>query len=242
MFVHYRTKGFVFKKIDRGESAQLFSVYTKDFGKLKILGKGIRKISSKLRAGIETFYLSEIEFIQGKSYKTLTDAVAIEKFKDLRKDLKKLNIAYRIAGTLDDLIKGEEKDKRIWDLLTEVFNKLNDTDFKNPELIYYYFFWNFLSFLGYRPEMYSCPVCGNKLKPEKLYFNPSQGGVICKNCLKDEKSDIEIKPEIVKIIRIIINNKIKIISRLKIDKEQIKCLKEISDNYYSFLLEISVQK
>ncbi len=131
MFVHYRTKGFVFKKVDRGESAQLFSVYTKDFGKLKILGRGIRKISSKLRSGIETFYLSNIEFIQGKSYKTLTDAVVIEKFKDLREDLEKLNIAYRISGILDDFIKGEEKDKKIWDLLIEVFNKLNDSDFKN---------------------------------------------------------------------------------------------------------------
>lgn len=241
MFIHYRTKGFVFKKVDRGESAQLFSVYTKDFGKLKILGRGIRKISSKLRSGIETFYLSKIEFIQGKSYKTLTDAVVIEKFKDLREDLEKLNIAYRIAGILDDLIKGEEKDKRIWDLLIEVFNKLNDSKFKNPELIYYYFFWNFLSLLGYRPEMYSCSACGNKLKPEKLYFTPSQGGVICKDCFKDEKSDIEIKPEIVKIIRIIINNNIKIISRLNIDKKYIKSLKEASNNYHSFLLDISVQ-
>lgn len=241
MFIHYKTKGFVFKKVDRGESAQLFSVYTKDFGKLKILGKGIRKISSKLRSGIEIFYLSEIEFIQGKSYKTLTDAVAVEKFKDLRKDLEKLNIAYRITGILDDLIKGEEKDKRIWDLLIEVFNKLNDSDFKNPELIYYYFFWNFLSFLGYRPEMYSCSACGSKLKPERLYFTPSQGGVICKDCFKDEKSDIEIKPEIVKIIRIIIDNNIKIISRLNIDKKHVKSLKETSNNYHSFLLDISVQ-
>jgi len=241
MFVHYRTKGFVFKKVDRGESAQLFSVYTKDFGKLKILGKGIRKISSKLRSGIEIFYLSEIEFIQGKSYKTLTDAIAIEKFQDLRKDLARLDIAYRVAGLLDDLIRGEEKDKGVWDLLIEAFDKLNDSDFKNPELIYHYFFWNFSSLLGYKPEMHSCPVCENKLKPEKLYFNPDRGGVICKDCFKHEKSDIEIKPEIVKIMRIIISNDIKVISRLNLDKKHIKGLKEASDNYHPFILEISGQ-
>ena len=75
MFLNYRTKGFIFKKEDRGEADQLFTIYTKDFGKLEILGKAIRKISSKLRSGAETFYLSEIEFIQGKTYKTLTDAI-----------------------------------------------------------------------------------------------------------------------------------------------------------------------
>ena len=241
MFVHYRTKAFVFKKVDRREADQLFSVYTKDFGKLKILGRGIRKISSKLRSGIEIFYLSEIEFIQGKSYKTLTDAVAIEKFKDLRKDLARLDIVHRVTGLLDDLIKGEEKDKGVWDLLIEVFNKLNDSDFKNPELIYHYFFWNFSSLLGYKPEIYSCPVCENKLKPEKLYFSPKQGGVICKDCFKDKEFDIEIKPEIVKIMRIIIRNDIKVISRLSVDKKQIEGLKEASDNYHLFILEISGQ-
>jgi len=241
MFVHYRTKGFVFKKVDRGESAQLFSVYAKDFGKLKILGRGIRKISSKLRSGIELFYLSEIEFIQGKSYKTLTDAIAIEKFKDLKKNLVKLEVAYRITGLLDDLIKGEEKDKGVWDLLIEVFNKLNDSDFKNSELIYYYFFWNFLSLLGYKPEMYFCSVCENKLKAEKLYFSPNNGGIICKNCFKDKKSDMEINPETVKIIRIVISNNIKVIPRLSINKKDIESLKEASDNYYPFVLGISGQ-
>ena len=37
MAVHYRTYGFLLKKTDRGETDQLFNIYTKDFGKLEIL-------------------------------------------------------------------------------------------------------------------------------------------------------------------------------------------------------------
>ena len=88
MFVHHRTSGFILKKVDRKETDQLLTIYTKDFGKLEILAKAIRKISSKLKSGAEIFYLSEIEFIQGKTRKTLTDAILIEKFENLRKDLK----------------------------------------------------------------------------------------------------------------------------------------------------------
>ena len=91
MFVHYRTKGFVLKKECREEADQLFTLFTKDFGKLEVLGKAIRKISSKLRANIEVFYLTEVEFIQGKNQKILTDAILIEKFKNLRENLKKLS-------------------------------------------------------------------------------------------------------------------------------------------------------
>ncbi len=34
MAIHYRTQGFILEKINRGEADQLFTVYTKDFGKL----------------------------------------------------------------------------------------------------------------------------------------------------------------------------------------------------------------
>jgi DNA repair protein RecO (recombination protein O) len=89
MFVRHRTLGLVFKKEDRGEADQIFKIFTKDFGKIEVLGKGIRKISSKLRSQIDIFYLSEIEFIQGKIYKRLTDALLIEKYKNLRKSFKR---------------------------------------------------------------------------------------------------------------------------------------------------------
>jgi len=239
MFVHYRVKGIVFKKLDRKDADQLFSIYTKDFGRLEILGKAIRKTTSKLRSGIEIFYLSEIEFIQGKSYKTLTDTVVIKKFKNLRKDLKRLEIAYRIGQILDDLIKGQEPDENIWNLLLEVFGKLNDSSFKNIETVYYYFLWKFLSILGYRPDLYDCSACQKKLKPEALYFSPEQEGIVCKNCFS--KDNIQVRPETIKIIRVIVNRDSKITFRLKINDKNLKDLEEFSKHYLSFILEISGQ-
>ena len=126
MFIRYRTLGFIFKKEDRGEADQVFKIFTKDFGKIEVLGKGIRKISSKLRSQIDIFYISEIEFIQGRLYKRLTDALLIERFENLRKRLKRLSIAYQICEVLDGLIKGEEKEEKIWDLILETFKNLND--------------------------------------------------------------------------------------------------------------------
>ncbi len=146
MFVHYRTKGFILAKIDRGEADQLFTIYTKDFGKLEILGKAIRKISSKLRSGAELFYLSEIEFIQGKIYKTLTDVVLTDSFKGLRGGLGRLSLAFRTSEVLDGLVKGQEPDEKIWQLLNATFEKLSDCSLSavHYSLAYYYFLWNLL--------------------------------------------------------------------------------------------------
>ena len=155
MFLNYRTQGFILKKVDRGEADQLFTIFTKDFGKLEVLGKAIRKISSKLRSGAEIFYLSEIEFIQAKAHKTLTDAIAIDKFGNVRNDLKKLKISHQIAEIFDGLVKGQEKDENLWNLLNETFQKLNSLSFVpcRLSLIFYYFFWNLISILGYEPQL-----------------------------------------------------------------------------------------
>ena len=113
------------RKADLREADQLFTVYTEDFGKIKVLGRAIRKINSKLRGGAGLFYLSEIEFIQGKTHKTLTDAILIDKFSNIRKDLGKLRIIYQIAAIIDKLVIKEEKDANIWELLSEVSRKLD---------------------------------------------------------------------------------------------------------------------
>ena len=227
MAVHYRTQGFVLKKNDLREADQVFSIYTQDFGKLKILGKAIRKIKSKLRAGAELFYLSEIEFIQGKTYKTLTDAIVIDKFKNTRRDLEKSKIVYQITETADNLISGQEKDEKIFNLLNEVFSILNNCKLK---IVYYYFLWNLLSILGYQIDLYNCAVCQKKLVSQKLCFN-SEEGIICSECSGNLKDKSEISIDIIKILRLFLGKNWNILSRLKIQDLHKKELENISENY-----------
>jgi len=237
VFIHYRTQGFVFKKVDSGEADRIFTIFTKDFGKLEILGKGIRKISSKLRSGMEIFYLSDIEFIQGKTHKTLTDAILIEKFNNLRNSLKRLAIAYKISEVFDSLVVGQEPDKRLWKLLIEVFGKLNSLEIENSklEILYYYFLWNFLSILGFKPQLNFCSICQKKLIPQGLYFSFKEGGVVCQNCSKKIKEEKKISPEAVKILRLILEKDFDFLKRLKIKEEQQKEIREISENYLSYI-------
>lgn len=237
MFTHYRTQGFIFKKNDSGEFDRIFIIYTKDFGKLDFLAKAERKIKSKLRAGLELFYLSEIEFIQGKTHKTLTDAILIDSFKNLRKSLKRLSIAYKISDIFDDFVKGQEPDQKIWQLLTEIFQILDTNNLKpiTYNLIYYYFLWNFLSILGYQPEFRNCSLCQGKLSPESIYFSPKDGGIICQNCSKSVKSDKEVDSEIVKILRLIFKKDWPLLSKIRIEKTHLKSLDIISKDWHSFV-------
>ena len=255
MFIHYRTRGFIIKKNDRGEASQVFTVFTEDFGKLKFLAKAVRKIKSKLRGGLKLFSLSEIEFIQGKAYKTLTDTKTRENFDKIPKSLIRLKIAYKIAEVSDKLLREEEKDQQIWNLFSETFQRLNSGSrlpyFPSHQIltaglqgrkflgftIYYYFFWNLIDLIGYRPSVYNCAVCQKKLTLNCLYFNPEEGGVICSNCYKKLKSGKEISADLVKILRVILKKDWKTFCRIKIKPSHYKALKNISNEYYNFLVQ-----
>jgi len=227
------------KKTDRGEADRIFTIFTEDFGKMDLLARAERKITSKLRAGLEVFYLSEIEFIQGKAYKTLTDANLINNFKNLRNDLKKLATAYKISETLNDLVKGREPDKKIWQLLQETFDKLDNPRILGSkyQILYHYFLWNLLLILGYELEIYNCISCGKKITPKDIFFSPKEGGLLCGECKKTIKSAKEIDPNIVKTIRLLVKRDWSTLNKLKIGTEDLRQLSAVSNHYLLQILE-----
>jgi DNA repair protein RecO (recombination protein O) len=237
MFIHYRTKGIVLKKEDRGESDQLFTVYAKDFGRILVLGRAIRKISSKLRAGIDIFYLSEIEFIQGKAYKTLTDALVVEKFSNIRRNLGKLKIAHKVAEITVNFLKGEEKDDKLWALLLDTLNAIDDKELKakKARLLLYYYIWHFFSLLGYEFQLYHCAICEKKLIAEQLFFNIESGGIVCPKCASESIGSKPIDLNSIKILRIISKKDWKTLNRVKIESIDFKSLKNLFENYLSYL-------
>jgi len=232
MSLKYRTKGFIFKKSEKAESDQVFSVFTEDFGRIEIIAKAVRKITSKLRSNIDIFYLSEVEFVQGKNSKTLTDAIKIKRFDSIYKDIKKIKVAFRVSDILDSFIKGEEKDEKTFNFLNEFFDNINIKleKAKNYQLLFQYFFWNFLSVQGYRLQVYSCSVCRGKINPYNIYFSNKEGGIICKNCLGADREAKKINSDIVKILRLILNKDWHTVSILKIKPDSHNLLEEIYED------------
>ena len=248
MFIHYRTKAIVFGETAQEEADKLFSLFTKDFGRVEVLGRAIRKTTSKLRAFIPLFSLCHIEFIQGKGYKILTDSVLIKDFENTKEDLARLKVAYKIAEILGRSLKGEERDPRLWRLLIETFEVVNSSSLSVADclLAYYYFFWNFISQMGYSPELYNCVFCRKKLKPENIYFGKE--GVICSLCYSKEKVRLrkkgekvrKVDPDTVKIIREIFKRDIPGILRIKIKKGHLERLRRISNNYFFWIIVQSI--
>lgn len=192
-YQHYRTQAIFLAKEDRAEADRVFFVYTRDFGKLEITGRAIRKIDSKLRSGAALFFYSEIEFVQGKNQKTLTDAVLIDKFQNILSEPMKLSVAGQICQIADSTISFEQPDEKVWNLLFLSLQSLENSQFTaySLQLIHYYFFWNLLALSGYSPQLHFCALCNKKLVPETFFFSPGEGGVVCWQCFAAVRKERE---------------------------------------------------
>jgi DNA repair protein RecO (recombination protein O) len=238
MFLKQRTEGIFLKYHELNWADKIFIVLTKDFGKIEILAKGIRKISSKLRYSVDLFFLSEIEFIQGKNYKTLTDSFPIEKFEKIREEDCRYKIALMAAEIIDYFLPLEEEDLKIWNFLKSFFEKLNSVEIAFLPILYYHFLWRFLAILGYKPGIKKCLICGKKIGiAEKTYFSFQEGGIICRNCSskikeEDRKFLSEIYPNTRKIINHFLTQKFK---KIKISKKDQENLNLIARSYLEFL-------
>ena len=199
MAIYYHTQGIVLGKIARDEASRVIELFTRDFGKLSIWAISERKITSKLRGGLEPFSVAEIEFVQGRHKKILTEARSIARNEGVRMSLESLQCAWRIQRTMR-FMREESPDLRIWHLLISVFTVLDKYRFDSTryELVYQWFAWNIIAELGYRPGLKECTQCGRQISEvARIYFSFERGSVMCQTCAQERTGVQGAKEELV---------------------------------------------
>ena len=186
MTTHYRSEGVILEEKNFREADRIFTIYTKEFGKLTLLGRSVRKGKAKLKMNTSLFSYVDVQFIQGKGLNTLTDIKVLNCFAETKKDLSKLSLFYRIGEMISSLIYEEERDERVFSLLLESFEKINNEFFSKKEKKLFFCFVTFqmLYFLGYKLYIKRCPLCSKEARKDG-YFVPQEGGVVCKDCYEE---------------------------------------------------------
>ncbi len=145
-----KTKAIILKTADLGEADRLLTIYSKEFGKIRVIARGVKKVSSKLRYHLEPLSYSQFILVEGKQNKIVKDSILMNQFLSIKKDLNKVKTAYKIVDLIDQLIVGEEKDDNIWELILQVFKIISKKE-ENPQIVEE-FRNSLLKLLGYDPK------------------------------------------------------------------------------------------
>src|SRR3990172_809361 len=156
----YKTKGIILKRTNLGEADRIITIYTEKHGKVKAVAKGVRKTLSKLAGHLELFCLTDFIIAEGRNLDTICSAETIKCFFKLRNNLNSTHQAYYLAEIIDKMTEENESHPEVFDLLDEVLERIDN---RQDKLLFSYFIINFLATSGFKPELYYCLKCRNKI-------------------------------------------------------------------------------
>jgi DNA repair protein RecO (recombination protein O) len=238
----YKYTGIILDKRNVGETDRIYSIYTLESGKIRVLAKSVRKANAKLAGFLENFTLAEIFTAKSQGMGKITGSLVISDFSSIRKDIDIIKDIFISVRLLDKLIKEENSDPEIFNLLRNYLEAMNELAIKKKKsgsedaeekngIISLGFVFKLFNELGYKMEINSCTLCGEKIKEGDNFFDPESGGVVCKKCFPGSNSKIRMNSNSIKIIRIFFQNSIKSLVKIKADKKDIDNLKIVSQEF-----------
>lgn len=154
----YATSAIVLKRRNHGEADRVLTVLSRDQGKFSCLAKGVRKLQSKKRGHIEVFTHIQAQLVTGYTWDILTETQGLAGFSEMRKDLKKVASAYRLAEVVDRLVPEREPHPEVFDWLLKAYWYLDEQENPNWEQLYRGFGLQMIKHLGYWPDEAQPPV------------------------------------------------------------------------------------
>src|ERR1700737_3020437 len=177
----------VLRTTDWSESSRIATLWTREFGKVRALAKGGRRLRSNFESALDLLTLCSIVFLRKSSgsLDLLTEAQVKERFPRLRTDLPALCAAYYVAELLSDWTEDYDPHPSLFDEALATLQSLGTPGIATgPRLARFELV--LLRELGYSPVLESCAACGGPQDasgaPAGLAFSPAAGGVVCRAC------------------------------------------------------------
>jgi DNA repair protein RecO (recombination protein O) len=100
----YSFEGVVIKRHNLGETDKLVTFFSKEHGKITLVAKGLRKLSSKRANSLELFNLLKAHAIKGRgALDTLTEVSLISSPHVWRKHLGRVSLGYQLCEVIDKI-------------------------------------------------------------------------------------------------------------------------------------------
>ncbi|HNW39438.1 MAG TPA: DNA repair protein RecO [Candidatus Omnitrophota bacterium] len=177
-----RAQGLVLNKRDLRETSLIVDFYTKEFGKVCGVLKGIRTDPKKFASNLEPFSLNEIIFYRKthSSIHLVSQADKIDNFTRIRQNIDRTTTAGFMMELVSSIMQAEDKNEEIFDLALAALKEL-ETNY-SPEKIATIFKIKILSLSGFKPHLDSCVTCLDKIMGQSK-FSLALGGLLCPRCM-----------------------------------------------------------
>lgn len=126
-----KVEGIILKRRNLGEADRILTVFTLQKGKISVLAKGVRRITSRRAGNVELLNRVSMYLHQAKTFLILTEAISLDTYQKLKEDLILSTYAFHIIELIYKLTAENQENRILYTELVEVLQRLS----RNPRQI-----------------------------------------------------------------------------------------------------------
>jgi DNA repair protein RecO (recombination protein O) len=231
----YRTQAIVLGHMEFGEADRILRLFTLERGKITAIAKGIRKIRSRKAGHLEPFTEVTLFMAKGRNMDIITQAETINPHMGLRQDLQLVGMAAYVLEVLDRFTFEEGQNIAMFRLLSDTLTRLESQ--ADPKTVVHYYELRLLDLLGFRPQLFSCIDCGEKITEQDQFFSPLAGGIACPKCGRSRSEAWPVDKDVLRYLRHFQRSNWQSVESLIIPLEIEAQFNHLIERYFTYLLE-----
>ncbi|NUN69313.1 MAG: DNA repair protein RecO [Bacteroidetes bacterium] len=181
------TRAVVLKTIKYGDSSRIVTLYTKEYGKIKVVAKGARnQKTSKFGSSLEPMSVSSVVLYkkEQRDLHLLSKSEVVMQMTRLQDDPERMFAGLATVELVNMVMHDEEGNAPVYDLLEQTITLINGSE-RNSVNVFLSFMVKLFHRFGFGLAIGRCSGCGRD--PEKEGFpygliRLSDGSLICPHC------------------------------------------------------------
>ena len=185
----FSTTGFVLRRRAQKEADRVYTLFSRDLGKIDVLARGGRRLHSKLAPHLESFSEVRVFLVDGKAGYTLAGSDIEERFVSRGSAIQ--TALFTSARHVVDLVtRWHQEDRLLYDQLLgwmRFCHGVSDLHPARAGLLTSALGLRMVRHAGYAPELFCCLACRRELVPSTMLWSSSRGGVLCAVCATSDR-------------------------------------------------------
>ena len=233
--MYLKIQGLVLRRPEYNDHDVLLTILTREHGKITAKARGVKRKNSPLTAQCQLLAFAEFTLFEYRGMYTVNEAVTLELFHELRRDLTRLSLGTYFAQAAEVICQEDLPNPELQSLVLNclyALSKLGEAE----EKVKAAFELRVACLAGFQPELTGCASCGSET-PDR--FDIKAGMLECAGC-RDPYSDgirMPVSPGVLAAMRYICYCDSKRLFRFTLPPEAMGQLAEVTESYLTTQLE-----
>lgn len=210
------TQGIVLRSVKFNDSDVMLTLFTRKYGKVSAIAKGAQRQKSRHLFTSQIFSYNNYTLRKQKNMFVVSQSDSIKSFYNISMDFESFAHASFIAKLVETNTAESQPNARLFELLARTLFLYSE----QPEdrlLILDSFLLKFVDFMGYRPQVEKCTICGTENYKYGV-FSVDEGGIVCEKCTLRDNFYIKLDKTTISLMQYILNNDIIVSSKAQVSK------------------------